>query len=82
MRRGKTWKIHVNQHVIKSNRKTGEREAVITAKNYRENLRGNCVQIIEPSTGEVLAEVLYDPDHKLSCGAECWVQTQKEVKVL
>ena len=30
-------KIHVNQHIIKRNAKTGEREPVITCKTYKEN---------------------------------------------
>ena len=29
--------IHINQHVIKSNSKTGEREPVITVKTYKDN---------------------------------------------
>ena len=28
-------KIHINQHIIRSNAKTGEREPVITCKTYK-----------------------------------------------
>ena len=34
-------KIHINQHVIKRNAKTGEREPVITCKTYKENKYGH-----------------------------------------
>ena len=29
--------IHINQHKIRSNQKTGEREPVITCKTYKDN---------------------------------------------
>ena len=29
--------IHVNQHVIKRNKKTGERKPVLTVKTYKSN---------------------------------------------
>ena len=38
-------KIHINQHVIKRNAKTGEREPVITCKTYKENKYGHEVII-------------------------------------
>ena len=38
-------RIHVNQHVIKRNTKTGEREPVITCKTYKENKYGHQVII-------------------------------------
>lgn len=29
--------VHVNQHIIKSNHKTGEREPVLTIKTHKSN---------------------------------------------
>ena len=40
--------IHINQHVIKRNAKTGEREPVITCKTYKSNDYGHEVFINGP----------------------------------
>ena len=41
-------RIHVNQHIIRSNRKNNEREPVLTVKTYKSN--DYCHEaIIEPS---------------------------------
>ena len=66
-------RIHVNQHVIKKNSKTGERLPVITVKQGRTNTYGHSVQILGPST------VVYSPDKPLSCGAKVWIETEAEV---
>lgn len=68
--------IHVNQHKIKSNRKTGEREPVITVKNYKENRYGH-EAILRDNNGEIVAKVIYRPDNPLSCGATVWIETNK-----
>jgi hypothetical protein len=73
--------IHVNQHKIKSNRKTGAREEVLTVKDYKRNRKGNTA-IIMDNTGLELARVVYSPEKPLSCGAHCWIETQNEVWVL
>ena len=69
-------KIHINQHVIRSNAKSGKREPVITAKTYKENryvhevhIKGDC-------------KVVYSPDKPLSCGAKVWIETEGEVIVV
>lgn len=66
-------KIHVNQHIIKRNAKTGEREPVLTCKTYKENIYGHEVIIKGPS------KVIYRPDKPLSCGAKVWIETEGEV---
>jgi hypothetical protein len=66
-------RIHVNQHVIKKNSKTGERLPVITVKQGKNNTYGHSVQILGPST------VVYSPDKPLSCGAKVWIETEAEV---
>jgi len=68
-------RIHVNQHLIKRNRKHGERNAVLTVKSARSNRYGHEVVIGGPS------RVVYRPDKPLSCGAHVWVETTSPVKV-
>jgi hypothetical protein len=69
-------RIHVNQHKIKSNLKTGERDPVITVKTYKSNDYGSEVSIKGP------CRVVYSPDKPLSCGARVWIETESEVVVL
>jgi len=73
--------IHVNQHVIKSNRKTGEHKPVLTCKTYKENVYAKEVEILD-SNGNVVAKVIYRPENPLSCGAHVWIETQNEIRVL
>jgi hypothetical protein len=73
--------IHINQHVIKSNTKTGEREPVITCKTYKENKYGHQV-IIKDDYGKEVAKIIYSPDKPLSCGARVWIETNNEVEVI
>jgi hypothetical protein len=67
--------IHVNQHVIKRNAKTGEREPVLTVKSYRDNQYGHEVRIDGPCV------IRYSPDKPLSCGARVWVETESPVEI-
>lgn len=69
-------KIHINQHVIKSNNKTGDREPVITIKSGKTNTYAHQIKI----HGE--SEVIYSPDKPLSCGAKVWVETKARVELL
>jgi len=66
-------KIHVNQHVIRSNKKHGKKEPVLTVKTYKSNTYAHEVQINGPS------KVIYSPDKPLSCGARVWIETESEV---
>jgi len=68
--------IHVNQHKIKSNRKTGNREPVLTVKTYKSNTYGREVEIKGP------CRIIYSPDKPLSCGAHVWIETDSEVIVV
>lgn len=68
--------IHVNQHVIKINRKNLTNEPVLTVKTYKENKYAHEVEIIGPS------KVVYSPDKPLSCGAHVWIETQGEVTII
>ncbi len=67
--------IHINQHVIRKNGKTGERNPVITVKTYKSNEYGHTVEVDGP------CRIVYSPDKPLSCGAKVWIETQAEVKV-
>ena len=69
-------KIHVNQHVIRSNKKNGEKKPVLTVKTYKSNTYAHEVEI----KGE--SKVIYSPDKPLSCGARVWFETESEVVVL
>lgn len=68
--------IHVNQHVIKSNRKNGSQDPVLTVKTYKENNYAHEVEIEGPS------KIVYSPDKPLSCGAHVWIETQGEVIII
>jgi len=66
--------IHVNQHKIKRNAKTGEREPVLTCKTYKSNDYAHEVMINGP------CRIIYRPSHPLKCGARVWIETESEVK--
>ncbi len=67
--------VHVNQHIIKRNSKTGEREPVLTVKTYKDNTYATQVRIDGPCV------VVYSPDKPLSCGAKVWIETESNVEV-
>lgn len=65
--------VHVNQHVIKANRKSGVAEPVLTVKTYKANTYAHEVEIKGP------CRVVYSPDKPFSCGAHVWIETEAEV---
>jgi hypothetical protein len=68
--------VHVNQHVIKSNRKNKVQDPVLTVKTYKDNRYAHEVEILGPS------KIIYSPDKPLSCGAHVWIETEGEVVVV
>ena len=66
-------RIHVNQHVIRSNKKNNEKEPVITVKTYKSNDYCHEAIIDGPS------KVVYSPDKPLPCGAKVWIETDANV---
>jgi hypothetical protein len=70
--------IHVNQHVIKSNRKHGATDPVLTVKTYKSNTYAH-EAIVHDAEGREVARVIYRPDNPLACGAHVWIETQHEV---
>lgn len=65
--------VHVNQHIIKDNQKTGARNPVLTVKTYKDNHYAHSVTINGP------CRVVYQPDDPLNCGARVWIETEAEV---
>lgn len=68
-------RIHINQHVIRANKKNNESNPVITVKCSKGNFYGHEVEIGGPS------KVVYSPDKPLSCGAKVWIHTHADVFV-
>ena len=62
-------RIHINQHVIRANKKNGTHDPVITVKTSQQNIYAERVEIDGPSS------VVYSPDKPLSCGARVWIET-------
>lgn len=71
--------IHVNQHVIRSNRKHERADPVLTVKTYKSNTYAH-EAIIRDASGAEVARVVYRPDKPLSCGAHVWIETQLDVE--
>lgn len=66
-------KIHINQHVIRANKKNGTNNPVITVKTSKSNTYASEVEILGTS------KLVYRPDKPLSCGARVWIETASKV---
>jgi hypothetical protein len=66
-------RIHVNQHIIKANRKHGRNDPPLTVKTYKENRNAHSVTINGPS------RVVHAPNRPLPCGAHVWIETKSDV---
>ena len=73
--------VHVNQHKIRSNTKSGTDEPVLTVKTYKENRPAHEAVILDRD-GDEVARIVYRPDKPLSCGARCWIETESQVEVV
>jgi hypothetical protein len=67
--------IHVNQHIIKANRKNGTCDPPLTVKTYKETSNAHTVFINGP------VKVVYRPNAPLACGAHVWIETEAPVTV-
>jgi len=68
-------RIHVNQHIIKANRKDGESNPPLSI------IRGGRTthhMEIEIKGG---SKIIYSPQKLLSCGAAIWIETLSEIEV-
>lgn len=68
--------VHVNQHVIRKNKKTGANDPVLTVKVGKTNVYAHEVIIKGPS------KIVYSPDKPLSCGARVWLETFDPVTII
>ena len=77
MKKKKTY-IHVNQHVIRANRKNGTDDPVITVKQGSKNTYCSRVRVLGPS------EVIYGGNDRplLSCGARVVIETEADVEIV
>jgi hypothetical protein len=77
MKAKKTY-IHVNQHVIRSNKKNERNDPVITVKQGRKNDYCHEVAILGPS------KVIYGGNDSpiLSCGARVVIETESKVEII
>ena len=73
--------IHVNQAIIKLNRKTGKVDPVLTVKTYKSNEYAH-EAIIYGQDGKEAARVIYRPNKPLSCGAHVWIESQNRVETV
>ncbi len=78
MKKNKKTYIHVNQHVIRSNKKHGKDDPVITIKQGSKNTYCHEVQINGPS------KMIYGGNDKpiLSCGARVVIETESDIDIL
>lgn len=77
MKNKKTY-IHVNQHVIRANKKHGKNDPVITIKSGKTNTYCHEVEILGPS------KIVYGGNDKplLNCGARVVIETESPVEVV
>ena len=77
LKKSKTY-IHVNQHVIRSNKKHGKDDPVITIKQGNKNTYCHEVQINGPS------KMIYGGNDKpiLSCGARVVIETESNIDII
>ena len=68
--------IHINQHVIKQNKKYDMDQPPITVKTYKSNQYASQVKINGP------CEVVYQPSKPLSCGAQVWIETDSKYVIV
>ena len=74
-------RIHVHQGRIRSNKKYGCNEPVITIKTYKQNTKTVVVSNEYAHEVEILghSKIVYNKDEPLSCGAKVWIETDAEV---
>ena len=70
--------IHINRHVIASNKKHGKKDPPITVKTYKTNYYCQKASILDKE-GDIVATVVHRPEKPLSCGALVWIETENEV---
>ncbi len=69
-------RIHVNQHIIKKNKKLNTTQPVIKIQGGKDTGYCHYVEIMGKS------RVVYQPDKALSCGARVWIEVDPEVRII
>jgi hypothetical protein len=72
--RARLKRIHVNQHVIRANRKAGTSDPPLRIKLGDANIAAAEVDIDGP------AKVVYRPERPLACGARVWIETRAPIR--
>jgi len=75
LNKGYIKRIHVNQHIIKANRKNGTKDAVLTIKTTSDNIKANHIMIGDN------VRLCYAPQSPLACGATIWIETTEEINI-
>lgn len=68
-------RIHVNGANLRANKRDRGIRPVFTAKDYKQNRKGNKVLIDGPSL------LIYSPKEKMKSGAVAWIETIADVEV-
>ena len=78
LKKNKKTYIHVNQHVIRANKKNGTNDPVITIKQGSKNTYCHEVEIQGPS------KMIYGGNDKpiLSCGARVVIETESNIDII
>jgi len=78
LKKNKKTYIHVNQHVIRANKKNGTNDPVITIKQGSKNTYCHEVEILGPS------KMIYGGNNKpiLSCGARVVIETESNIDII
>ena len=78
LKKNKKTYIHVNQHVIRANKKNGTNDPVITIKQGSKNTYCHEVEIQGPS------KVIYGGNEKplLNCGARVVIETESNIDII
>ena len=75
LQKGYIKRIHVNQHIIKANKKNGTNDPVLTIKTTKDNIKANHIMIGDK------VRLCYAPDSPLACGATIWIETTEEINI-
>jgi hypothetical protein len=68
-------RVHVNQHVIRANAKSGATDPPISVKMGGATFLVSGVEFAV----DVPVKVVYSPDKPLNCGAKVWVEADARV---
>lgn len=67
-------RLHVDRHIIASNRKHGTDKPPLTIQTSKGSIKARRVNINGPS------QFVYQSQKPLSCGARAWIETRSELE--